>query len=128
MWLCRARGLTVTPPWAVEWYVVPFANLVKPLASMNEMWRSSHQPETPTKVKSPAGLWWGLWIVGNITAAIGSLIERDATRNGFLDIYQTAHLFLIANDVLMIGAAVALLWLTKRIRMAQDKLFDEANF
>lgn len=128
LWLSRAKGLTVSPPWAIAWYFIPFANFVKPLASMNEMWRSSHQPEMPSKAKSPAGLWWGLWIVGNIVAGAANLIERDAVTNGFLDVYRTAHLLMIANDVLMIGAAVTLLWLTNRIRLAQDKLFDEANF
>src|SRR5690242_12224870 len=45
-WIYRASGnahtlandLTITPGWAVGWFFIPFANLVRPFESMKETW------------------------------------------------------------------------------------------
>ena len=85
MWIHRAHsnlrdaavdGLEFTPGWAVGWYFIPFANLVKPFQAMRELWNASHGEattfggEAPSEVK----LWWGTWIAGNIVSNIGMRI------------------------------------------------------
>src|SRR5687767_1529604 len=51
MWIHRAHanlrdagtdGLEFTPGWAVGWYFIPFANLIKPFQAMRELWNASH--------------------------------------------------------------------------------------
>jgi hypothetical protein len=86
MWIHRAHanlievgneGLEFTPGWAVGWYFVPFANLVKPFQAMRELWTTSHAEhdsygaEAPGEVKA----WWGAWIVGNIVSSAGSRLQ-----------------------------------------------------
>ena len=72
-----ADGLEFTPGWAVGWYFIPFANLVKPFQAMRELWNQSHSEhdqfgnEAPSEVKA----WWGAWIVGNIISSVGTRIE-----------------------------------------------------
>ena len=69
-------GLEFTPGWAVGWYFIPFANLLKPFQAMRELWNASHGEvttfggEAPSQVK----LWWGTWIAGNIVSNIGMRI------------------------------------------------------
>jgi hypothetical protein len=66
---------SVTPGWAVGWYFVPFANLVRPYQAMNEIDSASlSQPSSDPKL----GLWWGTWIVGNILANFGFRLESPA--------------------------------------------------
>jgi hypothetical protein len=65
----RAAGvphLAFTPGWAVGWWFVPFANLVKPFQATREVWKASSGnaawqmlPTWPV-----IGWWWGTWLVG----------------------------------------------------------------
>jgi hypothetical protein len=85
MWIHRAHanlhdagvdGLEFTPGWAVGWYFVPFANLLKPFQAMRELWTMSHGEtdrfgaEAPSEVKA----WWAAWIVGNILSTVSTRI------------------------------------------------------
>ncbi|MCB1093100.1 MAG: DUF4328 domain-containing protein, partial [Verrucomicrobiae bacterium] len=57
----------ITPGWAVGWYFIPFANLVKPYHGLKQAWQSTHDdPEVPAILPT----WWGLWIVSNIAGNI----------------------------------------------------------
>src|SRR5438874_1023530 len=61
--------MTITPGWAVGWYFVPFANLVKPFHAMREIWLASHESDASYEERVPLLAWsWGLWITTNILA------------------------------------------------------------
>lgn len=81
MWIHRAHkrlqqadvaGLEFSPGWAVGWYFIPFANLIKPYQAMRELWTTSHATSDHFAVDAPDLLkvWWGTWIVGNILTNI----------------------------------------------------------
>jgi len=75
LWIYRANAnahaiggeLTITPGWAVGWYFVPFANLVKPFQAMKETWLASHYGSEWDRGDATDLLnwWWGLWILSN---------------------------------------------------------------
>jgi hypothetical protein len=73
-----AQGLRHTPAWAVIWYFVPLANLVKPYQVMGELWRHSQAQWTG---RAPALLpwWWGLWIVAQVVAHVASRASWEAS-------------------------------------------------
>ena len=63
--------MTFTPGWAVGWYFVPFANLVKPFQAMREIWQASHESSGGYEERVPIlGVWWGLWITTNILSNV----------------------------------------------------------
>lgn len=70
-------GMTISPGWAVGWYFIPFANLVKPYHAMKETWLASHYGgdwgagEAPTAIR----WWWLLWIVTNVLANLSWRME-----------------------------------------------------
>lgn len=74
-------GMANTPGWCVGWYFVPFANLVKPVQAMSEIWRAS-DPESGEGawISSPStpllALWWGTYLLGGIISW-GSFLTRD---------------------------------------------------
>ena len=73
--------MTISPGWAVGWYFVPFANLVKPYQGMKEAWMASHFRDNWHGEPTPALLvwWWGLWLVTNILANISFRIGDDVS-------------------------------------------------
>lgn len=69
----HAQGceMTITPGWAVGWYFVPFANLVKPFHAMREIWHGCHESTEGYEERVPIlSFWWGLWITTNILANV----------------------------------------------------------
>lgn len=115
-WIYRASanahaiggGLSITPGWAVGWYFVPFANLVKPFEAMKETWLASHYGSDWGRGDATDLLnwWWGLWIVTNILANAAWRLD-DVPGLG------------LAAAVLDIPLTLILITLLKQIRDAQ---------
>ena len=84
LWAAGVPRLAFTPGWAVGWWFVPFANLVKPFQTVREVWKASsgndvwEEPPTWPVI----GWWWGTWVVG---AAAGIAVGlAAATRSNQL--------------------------------------------
>src|SRR5262249_34683580 len=73
MWIHRAAsnalasgrnyGFDFTPGWAVGYFFVPIANLWRPYQIVRAIWDSANAGNS-----SVVGLWWGVWIAGNVLA------------------------------------------------------------
>ena len=82
----ESRNLEFSPGWAVGWWFIPFANLVKPYQVMSELWRESDADfDTRTFLSNQIGIpsiigwWWGLFIAGNIVGRISNkMIDADS--------------------------------------------------
>lgn len=81
----RSDSTEFTPGWAVGWWFIPFANLVKPYQAVRNVWSES-DPEVSAEDKNflssvQAGapgfimVWWGVWILGNIVSNISNRID-----------------------------------------------------
>ena len=109
------RGLRFTPGWCVGWFFVPFANLVKPLQAVQEVWRASG-PEArddywATAPTSPLfALWWATWLIGNGLANASARIDDVAT-SGMVG---------AAGSILTAVAAVAIILIMHRIAVRQE--------
>jgi hypothetical protein len=70
-------GMTISPGWAVGWYFIPFANLVKPYQAMKESWLASHYGSDWGTGEAPVMIrwWWLLWIVTNILGNVSWRLE-----------------------------------------------------
>jgi hypothetical protein len=73
-------GMANTPGWCVGWYFVPFANIVKPVQAMSEIWRAS-DPESgesawiSSRSTPLLALWWGTYLLGGVISW-GSVLMR----------------------------------------------------
>jgi hypothetical protein len=54
----------VTPGWAVGYWFVPFANLVKPYRTVKNIVSALGGPELVSSLG--VGWWWATWIIGNM--------------------------------------------------------------
>jgi hypothetical protein len=106
----RLRELEYTPGWSVGWWLIPFANLVKPFQTMRELWKASGGDDSwwrnPTW--SLIGWWWAVWIAGTVldrVAAI-SLNRGEATVDGLI---SGSRLFLASEVVTIVAGILAIL-------------------
>ncbi|HJQ17931.1 MAG TPA: DUF4328 domain-containing protein [Allosphingosinicella sp.] len=108
--------ISITPGWAVGWFFVPVANLVKPYQGVKETWVASHQASAQyEQVESPLlALWWGLWIATNVASTIST---RIASRS------EEPIPFLLSFDILVsivnVALCIILIQLMQRLSRAQ---------
>lgn len=104
MWIhrmCRnchgfgASGMEFTPGWAVGWYFIPIANLVKPYSAMKEIWQVSSDPaQWPrTPASSLLGFWWGAWVLASV---MGNVLTRLSMMDD-IQIETITSLSLVSN-------------------------------
>ncbi len=126
MWIYRAHanlrlagypGLEYTPGWAIGWYFIPFANLVKPLHAMRELWKASHGAADlqGEPASNPLNAWWACWIVSNIVSNIGTRLSDES--NGAAQIGLGLETL---GSLASIVAAWLLLNIVNRINEAQQ--------
>jgi hypothetical protein len=80
-------GMTFSPAACIGWYFVPFANLVRPVKAMSELWRASESGEDSDGygwmgVGQRTGLiamWWGAWLVGGVIGNVSGRVDDPAT-------------------------------------------------
>jgi hypothetical protein len=109
------RGMLFTPGWCVGWFFVPFANLVKPLQAVQEVWRASdpdaaegywqHARTTPL-----FGLWWATWLVGNALANVSARVD---------DVAASGAIGLVGSTITAV-AAVACIFIMHRLGSRQE--------
>jgi hypothetical protein len=120
----QASGLSHSPGWAVGWWFIPFANLVKPYQVMKEIWVES-DPEyeselafLPTTLSAPAimGLWWATFLAGNI---LGRIAERMVPIDGAVP--STYFYFFIISNALHLISLAAVVVIIRDISDRQEK-------
>jgi len=81
-----ATQLRFTPGWAVGWWCVPLANLVKPFQTMRELWKASGDtygwPALPTTAL--VGWWWGSYLGAQFVLGVASAVREDASGDAAL--------------------------------------------
>lgn len=65
----KVSGLQFTPGWAVGWWFVPFASLIKPYQAVKELRQaSSGRPDWSHSVGwSVLGRWWATWVALSVS-------------------------------------------------------------
>ncbi len=114
----RSRSTSVpfrfSPAWAVGWYFVPFANLVRPYQVMQEV----HEQSNPEGAGAPlVGWWWAFFLASNV---IGSGAFNWFSRDLSVAAVIRADLRTMASDVLTVIAALLIVVLMERIVQWQE--------
>lgn len=83
----RSDNMEFSPGWAVGWWFIPFANLVKPFQAVRTVWSESDPDFDPnfgflsrTQAGAPAymAIWWAAWLLSNFAANIaGNIFDPD---------------------------------------------------
>lgn len=95
----RGENVGVTPGWAVGWWFIPFANLVKPYHTVRALVAATGGEAAVSRAR--VGLWWTAWVIGNVLANIESRMNVSHS-----DGFQSASTVLsIASSVFAIISA-----------------------
>ena len=138
VWLHRAhanleplagKDLQFTPGWAVGWWFIPFANLVKPFQAVREVWSESDPDvadQGPTFLSASLrtaptymGAWWAFWLLSNFAANITSRVyDPDTMAN-----VEIGGVLFVATGVLSLIAAALAILLVRDITKRQESRF-----
>ena len=122
--------VSITPGWAVGWFVVPIANLYKPFEGIRETFQASVDPVEPASVPSPflLRLWWGVWLGGNIMSGVSNFLARQRGLPSIIaDLWwQAATMAVVAGQTLLLLAVIRLITRTQRNRLPNslDEVFS----
>lgn len=107
-----AKGLQITPGWAVGWYFIPLMCLFKPFRAMEETWQASVSPSSWQAQKTPVllRLWWGAWLLTNLVGAIVSRLDG-------LGVQAIGAAF----DVVAVGLFLTVVWRVTRMQGARTQ-------
>jgi hypothetical protein len=93
MWVHRTNrnahvlepSLEMSPAWAVGWFFVPFASLIKPFEGVDQTWRISTDPTRWKALDTPVLLrwWWGLFLAANLSGSLSDMVSKSHTVGGF---------------------------------------------
>ena len=110
----RAQNVEFTPGWAVGWWFIPFANLLKPYQAISELWNESDPDFDPeggflsSAVGSPpiVGWWWAFFIISNILLSLTNMMANGGRPSeigaAFAVVFLTATLVRSVDDFLVI--------------------------
>jgi hypothetical protein len=116
----RAHHLEFSSGWAVGWWFVPFANLVKPFQVVREVWNESDPDIDPnmsflsTSGGAPAllGFWWAFWIISRIASNLTSRMFNDVVEQmnkaTFKDLEFIGYFFIVSGILTVIAAFLAI--------------------
>jgi hypothetical protein len=119
----KADFIEFTPGWAVGWWFIPFANLVKPFQVVREIWCESDPevPEGPSFLASSLhsaptyiGLWWAFWIAMNVSANITSVVANAKASP------ETIAGFMMFHSILAVAAAGLAVYMIYDITRRQE--------
>jgi heme/copper-type cytochrome/quinol oxidase subunit 2 len=68
------RPTEITPAWAVLWWFVPFAQLVKPAVAVRQLLRASAPPGSRGGDSALVAMWWTLFLTGALLRFVGFLV------------------------------------------------------
>lgn len=70
-------GPHTSPFWAVAWFFVPVATLIRPFSVFIATWRVSAAPDAYQTVRVPALLrwWWGLWLANMVVGKVAAMLH-----------------------------------------------------
>ena len=118
----KAHNLEFSPGWAVGWWFIPFANIVKPFQIVREVYNESDPEVDPYSGFSPAaagtplilGVWWGTFLLSGVATRISDAVygKEDLPSSDFFP-----FVFMVAGVLTAIAgaSAVYLIWtITKR--------------
>lgn len=111
----RAQNTEFSSGWAVGWWFVPFANLIKPFQVMQEVWRES-DPDFDANsgflsssigtAPRYMGIWWAFWIISNIFSNITGRVFDPEDMN---TVEISGYLFVITGIVSIVAAVLAIM-------------------
>lgn len=122
-----APKLETTPGWAVGWYFVPFASLIKPYQTMSETWRYSDPAQQGRLRKSTSalvGFWWGAFVFSLLFDRISTVYTGGENTKPTLQSLKDATMMAIAVLAVEFVAAILAIMVVYWVNRNQQAMHD----
>ena len=125
----KAKYTEFSPGWAVGWWFIPLANLVKPFQAVRELWNES-DPEFDEEMDflhvaggTPkiVGFWWAAFLLSGI---IGSLVDMLIDPRTGMPSNDLPAVLIIAS-FFKLAAALLIIFIVKGITQRQEQRFNK---
>jgi hypothetical protein len=109
----RSDNNEFTPGWAVGWWFIPIANMIKPFQAVRNAWAESdpyvdQEAGFLSGVQSGApgymALWWAAWIIANI---VNNVLSRFFDPDDMRNVAIVGYAFIFSGIMWVIAAALA---------------------
>jgi hypothetical protein len=127
----KAENLEFSPGWAVGWWFIPFANLVKPFQAVRELYNESDpnidaekgflqtSPDTPALIT----FWWATYLISNVAFRVAdALIDNRSGQPS--EFFPPA--FLLAG-VFSLTAALLVIFIVRKVTANQELRFGKVS-
>lgn len=121
-----APSFDMSPAWAVGWFFVPIASLVKPFEGLEKTWNISTDPTRWRSRDTPALLrvWWGLFLATNFVGLASGVAARTETAGG-----QSMAAFLtVGTMATVIASSITSLMLVRQLTQRQITALSTVAF
>jgi hypothetical protein len=111
-----AIDVGVTPGWAVGYWFIPFANLVKPYHTVRNLLAGLGGKSLVASAR--VGMWWGLWIIGNML----SQIQARMSVSGGLEAQAPSEAYAVGilSSLLSLVSAILCIGIVRAAQQALD--------
>ncbi|HEY8561226.1 MAG TPA: DUF4328 domain-containing protein [Pyrinomonadaceae bacterium] len=124
----RARNLEFSPGWAVGWWFIPFANLIKPFQAIRELWNESDPDfdeetgflQTAAGTPELIGFWWAAFLISGF---VGRITDKLVSAGG--EPSQYFPVFLLIGSILQLAASILIILIVKGVTERQERRFDK---
>jgi hypothetical protein len=126
----KAKNLEFSPGWAVGWWFIPFANLVKPFQAVRELWNESDpdfDEETSflhTAAGTPEiiGFWWAAFLISGF---VGRIADKLVDARG--EPSQYFPVVLIIGSIFQLAASILIILIVKGVTDRQEQRFNKLS-
>ena len=123
---------TVSPTGMWLWYIVPIANLWKPVEGVSQVWRVLHcHADLPDTVPWAFTVWWGSWLIGAALVRLVKRIHPGSIHNAMPsnDFADSANFYLWSTPgtLLLMVSCIALWWISGQIYAAHKLIETELS-
>ena len=124
----KARNLEHSPGWAVGWWFIPFANLVKPFQVVRELWNESDPDfdeetgflHTSSGTPELIGFWWAAFLLSGF---VGRITDKLLSADG--EPSQYFPVALIVGSILQLAASILIILIVKGVTNRQEQRFNK---
>jgi hypothetical protein len=144
MWLHRAyqnlRAFApkteTSPGWAVGYWFIPFANLVRPFQVVKETWIKSDpavdfsngyaKASQAARSTTLLGFWWGFWLISNFADRVYGRMDWEGSASGFT--FREALWIGAVSNLLTVVAALLAAWVVWTINQMQSEKSQQHGY
>jgi uncharacterized protein DUF4328 len=123
-----AQGLEHTPGWAVGWYFVPIANLVKPYSVTVEIVRHSNPEGIGSNARristANVGRWWAAYLIAGVVGWIAGTMVTNGAASHSMDSMMNGVGTAIVGKLISIIAAIFAIMLIAQVDKNQERRFQ----